>query len=126
MEKKTFSLLIFHGSARRSASEAAFNFASRLQQEGGCSDFAICFLKGVDPELRDALKTAIDAGNKLIRLIPLFLLPGTHTESDIPAIAREFMQQSPDVTISISDCLVNTSGFLDCVAQAVRSNSEDQ
>jgi hypothetical protein len=36
MQKKTFSLIVFHGSAKASANMAAQKFANNLRQKSGC------------------------------------------------------------------------------------------
>lgn len=124
MQTETFSILIFHGSARSEANLAARKFAEQLAAKSESRNFAICFLKGVSPELEEALASAISAGWHHLRLIPLFLLPGTHTGFDIPKAAADFRARFPEVKIEILDCLVNTPGFLDLVADQIKERQQ--
>ena len=121
MENETFSLLIFHGSARPEANAAALSFAERLKKRIGMNSFAICFLKGVAPELETALEEAVVRGFRKIRLMPLFLLPGTHTCKDIPAAADVIKKTHPQVEIEIFDCLVEMPEFLELIGKKLNT-----
>lgn len=117
MENETFSLLIFHGSARPEANAAAVSFAERLKKQINGTSFSICFLKGVAPELADSLKEIVARGYRKIRLLPLFLLPGAHTCTDIPAAADAIKSAHPQVKIEILDCLVEIPEFLELISK---------
>ncbi len=121
MENETFSLLIFHGSARPEANAAAVSFAERLKKRIGKTSFAICFLKGVAPELATTLEEAVARGFRKIRLIPLFLLPGTHNSKDIPAAADVIKNAYPQVEIEILDCLVEMPEFLELIGNKLHN-----
>lgn len=121
MENETFSLLIFHGSARPEANAAAVSFAERLRKHINVTDFSICFLKGVAPELSAVLDETVSRGFKRIRLIPLFLLPGTHTCTDIPAAANAVKATHPQVEIEILDCLVEMPEFLELIGKKLNN-----
>ncbi|GAB1355275.1 hypothetical protein MASR1M12_40170 [Erysipelotrichia bacterium] len=121
MENETFSLLIFHGSALPEANAAAVGFAERLKERIGMTDFSICFLKGVAPELAMALEKVVARGFRKIRLIPLFLLPGTHTRKDIPAAADVIKKTYPHVRIEILDCLVEMPEFLELIGNKLNT-----
>lgn len=124
MQTETFSILIFHGSSMSEANVAAHKFAEQLAANSDCRNFTICFLKGVAPELATAINSAIAAGWQHLRLIPLFLLPGTHTTFDIPKAATCARTRFPEVKIEILDCLVNMQGFLNLVANQIKENPE--
>ncbi len=123
MQNETFSILIFHGSARSEASSAAKAFEKRLREESGCTNFSICFLKGIEPELEAALEAAVSQGWQKLSLQPLFLLPGTHTTSDIPAIAGKIQSRHPEIKVTINSCLVNDPGFLKLIGGQIRGTS---
>ena len=122
MENETFSLLIFHGSARPEANAAAVSFAERLGKRIATTSFSICFLKGVAPELAAALDEVVARGFRKIRLIPLFLLPGTHTCKDIPAAADAVKTAHPQVEIEILDCLVEMPEFLELIGKTLNNS----
>ncbi len=123
MQNETFSILIFHGSARSETHSTAQEFARQLSEETGCKNFAVCFLKGVTPDLEEALNTAIMHGWRRLRLLPLFLLPGTHTSYDIPALAAQCQAKNPEAEISIDTCLVKNPGFLQLIAKQIKESA---
>ena len=85
------------------------------------TDFSICFLEGVAPELAMALEKVVARGFRKIRLIPLFLLPGTHTRKDIPAAADVIKKTYPHVRIEILDCLVEMPEFLELISNKLNT-----
>ncbi|MDD3146092.1 MAG: CbiX/SirB N-terminal domain-containing protein [Candidatus Riflebacteria bacterium] len=123
MQNETFSILIFHGSARSEANSAARTFAGQLESGSGCRNFSVCFLKGAVPELEDEITRVATTGWRNIRLIPLFLLPGTHTGFDIPTAAKNARAKFPEVKIEILACLVNWPEFLDLVAKQIKAHT---
>jgi sirohydrochlorin cobaltochelatase len=123
MLSATHSLLVFHGSAREAAGSAAKSFAEKLRSDKllpDChKDFSICFLRGAEPVLDQAIAVAIANGYKKLRLIPLFLLPGSHTSEEIPAIVARFKSANPAVEFEVSDCLVHNPQFIAFVADQI-------
>ncbi len=122
MKNETFSLLIFHGSARPEAYNEAVRFAEKLKNQAGTAAFSICFLKGAQPEVDNAISQAIRDGWTKIQLIPLFLLPGSHTLVDIPEIVNAFKRQFPTIEFNVRDCLVNLPEFVQMVETQLRSH----
>jgi sirohydrochlorin ferrochelatase len=116
------SLLIFHGSARETAGNAATVFADALKARDGIADFSICFLRGAKPSLEEAIDKAIADGYSRLHLIPLFLLPGSHIDEDIPAIVQKCRQFNPDITISLGSCLVHNPQFIKFVASEMAAD----
>jgi len=69
--------------------------------------------------LDEAIKTAIANGYLSLRLIPLFLLPGSHIDEDIPAIVENFRQTNPGIDIKLGSCLVQNRQFIEFVAAEI-------
>jgi len=116
MAARKHSLLIFHGSARETAGNAATVFADSLKACDGIADFSMCFLRGAKPSLEEAIEKAIADGCDSLRLIPLFLLPGSHIDEDIPAILQKYRQSNPEIKIKLGSCLVHNPQFIKFVA----------
>ncbi|MBU1107438.1 MAG: CbiX/SirB N-terminal domain-containing protein [Candidatus Riflebacteria bacterium] len=121
MSVLSHTLLIFHGSARESASNAAVAFAAELSSKRDCSDFSICFLKGAEPDLTLAITNAIAKGYKKLLLLPLFLLPGAHISEDIPAVVDKFKSSNPEVAFQVCDCLTHNPQFIEFVSNQIAS-----
>jgi len=119
MAAKKHSLLIFHGSARETAGNAATVFADSLKARDGMTEFSICFLRGAKPSLEEAIDKAIANECSCLRLIPLFLLPGSHIDEDIPEIVKKYRQANPHTTIELGSCLVHNPNFIKFVANEI-------
>lgn len=115
-------LLIFHGSARESAGKAAASFAEGLRSDSGKPDFSVCFLRGAEPSLEQAIRQSIASGRQKLHLIPLFLLPGAHIDEDIPVIADNFKKANPGVEFKLATCLVDNPQFMKFVASQMSQN----
>jgi len=119
MAARKHSLLIFHGSARETAGNAATVFADSLKARDGMAEFSVCFLRGAKPSLEEAIEEAIANGCSCLRLIPLFLLPGSHIDEDIPAIVKKYRETYPHTTIKLGSCLVHNPNFIKFVADEI-------
>ncbi|GAB4270021.1 MAG: hypothetical protein Kow0029_06500 [Candidatus Rifleibacteriota bacterium] len=124
MEKKTKSLLLFHGSARQNALESANNFLDSITNEG--INAAICFLRGQQPDLNSALLAAINEGFKKIHLIQLFLLPGAHVNEDIPKIISDFNDRFPEIEIEVTPNLVELPEFKEMIVELITNVRESK
>lgn len=116
MENKTISLLLLHGSARKSAIEAAAEMVDILSLQFSCHNFLVCFLRGAVPDLGTAMIDAVSLGANKIQIIPLLILPGAHIDEDIPAEVANFNNKHPEIEVVVNNCLVKDNEFLNLVA----------
>lgn len=123
MQKKTISLLLFHGSARKNALIAAEKFREKVRKESGSTDVAICFLRGQKPDLASALDSAVAESFSAINIIPLFLLPGAHVDEDIPGIVEFFKSKSPSVELKLLPCLVDLDEFCEMIVETIKKHA---
>ncbi len=121
MQKQTFSLLVFHGSNRQQANTEAFNFIKTLAGKQQAKNFGCCFLRGSQPTIEQALDQAKLEGKNTIRVIPLFLLPGSHINEDIPAAIKLFSEANPEVKITVNPCLCQCPEFADLIAGQIEN-----
>jgi sirohydrochlorin cobaltochelatase len=71
----------------------------------------LAFLEMASPTIATALKDHLQAGCTLIRVLPLFLAPGRHAQSDVKNIIADFSKSHPQVKIDIEPILGNQSEF---------------
>jgi len=76
-------------------------------------------LRGARPSLEEAIQAAINSGYRCLRLIPLFLLPGSHIDEDIPTIVTKYRQANPEMKIELGSCLVHNPHFVKFVASEI-------
>lgn len=122
MQKKTISLLLFHGSARNDAIVAAEKFLVNLRRTADNAAVSMCFLRGQQPDLPTALENLVIEGYGEVRLIPLFLLPGAHVNEDIPGMIEAFCKKHPEITVKTLPCLVEIDDFIRMLAKIIQTN----
>jgi sirohydrochlorin ferrochelatase len=103
-------LYVFHGSSGAEAQEALETLTNKLNKAH--SNAKICFLKNQTPSLNEALMKAVQAGIKEIKVLPMFLLPGSHVTNDIPSVVKGLLASNPALKITIDDCLIKDKDFL--------------
>lgn len=99
---------IAHGS---SLNEANHFLLELIRQTFPTLSTNIGFLEGGSPTISEALQTHIENGAEIIRMIPLFLVPGNHMTRDIPKIVQEMKDKNADVKIILEDFLGNRREF---------------
>lgn len=62
----------------------------------------LAFLEFMAPSLKDAVEQQIARGHRSIRIVPLFLGPGGHLRSDVPALVEAAQQAHPGVVVELS------------------------
>ena len=77
-------VLVAHGSRVAEANEAHRRLAAELAERTGRRVLA-AFLELAEPDIPTALDEAASAGDEVL-VLPHFLLPGAHTNVDIPGI----------------------------------------
>ncbi|MBO0959287.1 sirohydrochlorin chelatase [Neobacillus sp. MM2021_6] len=78
-------LYIAHGSRRAAANAKFIAFIQKVMQRSPAVIQAFGFLEHTEPSVTQAIETCIGQGASEITVVPVFLLPGIHTNVDIPA-----------------------------------------
>lgn len=112
---KTLVLYVFHGSNGVEAQQALEVF--RKQLESISSSARICFLKNQEPCLANTLLEAAQSDFELVRVLPMFLLPGSHVTKDIPETITSILRDYPGLNIITEDCLIKDQVFLSYLTQ---------
>jgi sirohydrochlorin cobaltochelatase len=86
-------VLVAHGSRVAEANEAHRRLAADLAQRTGRTVLA-AFLELADPDIPTALDDAASGGGTVL-VLPHFLLPGAHTNVDIPALVEAARARHP-------------------------------
>ena len=103
------NLLVFHGSNLDLKSQIK-QLEQEIQKQTD-KKFVICFLKK-SPSLKEELfKSAYNNFIK-INIIPLFMLPGSHLQQDIPDIIQEFSKYYPNISINLNSYLASDQDFI--------------
>ncbi len=112
MQKKTIFLYVFHGSKKSSANLAAKEFVQTISAETQ-KNAAIAYLQFCEPNLLNVLEELCSDGNHTIHVKPMFILPGSHLENDIPEIVSDVKKRFKTVNIILDGALIKNSDFVD-------------
>lgn len=114
----TAVVVIAHGSRNTEANDAhrtvCLDLAERL---GGA--VAAAFLELAEPDLATAVDTAVDNGAERVLVVPLFLYPGRHSRTDIPALVAASRERHPTVDIMTGDLFGADPTVVDLLAEQV-------
>jgi sirohydrochlorin cobaltochelatase len=79
----------------------------------------LAFLELMSPTLPEVLAELAVAGACKVRIVPLFLAPGTHTSRDLPALVAEARQAWPALEVDIEPSLLESDGLRAAVVAAL-------
>lgn len=81
----------------------------------------LAFLELMEPRLPEVLDRCVTEGATRLRIVPLFLAPGAHTERDLPALVAEARERWPTLQVRIEPTLMAS----EAVRAAVLRSLED-
>ena len=82
-------VFVLHGSRSFEVQSAVDSLNKQIQQKLAIPSI-FCYLTNNNPNLLEALETAVSNGASEIICFPLFILPGQHIREDIPKIIDDF------------------------------------
>ena len=71
------------------------------------------------PDLKEAARSLIARGAKLIVVAPYFLFPGRHVTEDIPELIKELNASYPEVKFALADNLGLDESFVELMAKRI-------
>jgi len=79
----------------------------------------LAFLEMMSPPLTEVLAELARAGIVTVRIVPLFLAPGAHTNRDLPALVAQSRLQWPALQVEISPTLLESEALRTAVVDAL-------
>ena len=95
--KKSFYLVIAHGSREKESNEAFLDFIKNFREAHAGRNVEYAFLELSKPAIPEGIEKCIRAGAKEIFVIPMMLFPGRHVKKHIPEFIQEARSRHPDV-----------------------------
>jgi sirohydrochlorin cobaltochelatase len=93
-------LILFAHGARDAAWADPFQRLLGLVREAAPGhDVSLAFLERMQPTLREAAASMVEAGARAIRIVPVFLGQGGHVRQDLPAMIESLRSAHPGVDI---------------------------
>jgi sirohydrochlorin ferrochelatase len=89
-ERTTMVVLVAHGSRNNQANETVIDLCARWSEQSGV-EIRPAFLELARPSIPEALRGISENATDQVRvvLVPYLLLPGNHTQRDIPRIVDD-------------------------------------
>lgn len=111
---KTATTVVAHGS--RVAAANRF-MKSLIHQITADKSVNLGFLELATPTFLSALKAQARAGYTRIRILPLFLAPGAHAQTDIKCVMNDFLKLHPQMRVRIEPILGKQKKFRSLLRQ---------
>ncbi|WP_342429298.1 sirohydrochlorin chelatase [Neobacillus sp. FSL H8-0543] len=83
-------IYIAHGSRRQEANEKFIAFIGEVMKRSGAAVQAFGFIEHAEPTIRQAIEECTEQGVQEITVVPVLLLPGIHSNEDIPAECKGY------------------------------------
>lgn len=80
---------------------------------------ALAFLELMAPALPQAIDTMVAAGVEHIRVAPIFLAPGKHTRSDLPALLDDARRRHPALTLASDATMLESPALRSVLARRI-------
>lgn len=115
-------LLVAHGSRLQSSNDEFDALATRVRATLGddYDQVATAFLELTEPGIDTTLERLVAEGAEYIRVLPCFLLAGTHVRNDLPNLVQAARAQHPEVRIELLSHLAADAGFVDYLTGVCR------
>lgn len=112
------TVVIAHGSRAAEANDAHRAVCAALADRTGVPVLA-AFLELAEPSLGEAVDLAVAAGAGQVVVVPLFLYPGRHSRTDIPALVERARADHPATTIELGGLFGDDPAMVDLLARQV-------
>ena len=105
--KKKALILIDHGSKVNDANNMLKDIAEMIKEHDDCGFDIVTYshMELAEPTLEQAFRNCVENGADFIIVHPYFLVPGRHSKSDIPEMARRAAENHPHVRYHVTEPL---------------------
>jgi sirohydrochlorin ferrochelatase len=122
MSARDTAIIVFaHGSKVPEANETISRLARELSINASLPATA-AFLEVAQPDLDDAVASAVRAGARKVLIVPCFLVFGVHVREDLPRLVRSLETAHPGVEFLVTQPLEGHPGLAEILASRVRDS----
>lgn len=100
-------ILVDHGSKVEEANRLLEKVAETIRSSPDCRFDIVeaCHMEIAEPDISRAFEKCVKSGADRIVVHPYFLVPGRHSKTDIPRMAREAASKYPDISFTVTEPL---------------------
>jgi sirohydrochlorin ferrochelatase len=117
-------VLVAHGSRAAAANQAHLDLAADLDARVGPTVVG-AFMELAAPSIGDAIGRAVDAGARVVAVLPYFLHPGRHQQVDIPDLVAAAAAGRSGVEIRLLDPFGSDPAVVDLLATQIARSLPD-
>ena len=118
-------IVVDHGSRREESNRMLVDVVAMFQQQNQYAIVEPAHMDLVEPSISTAFERCVCRGAKLVVIHPYFLLPGRHSEEDVPALAAEASRQFAGVPFVVTEPLGLHPLMVEIMQQRIRDRLED-
>jgi sirohydrochlorin cobaltochelatase len=116
-------LLFAHGSRNPAWADYFEKFSQKVAQCTPETPVTLCYLELCAPDFAAGVQALRAQACDTIRIVPVFLAPGKHTQEDLPALIAEAQRANPGVVFTHTPTLLESPPFMDALATAIAQDS---
>jgi len=117
-------IVVDHGSRREESNQMLLDVVAMLQQQEHYAIVEPAHMDLVEPSISTAFECCVRRGARLVVIHPYFLLPGRHSEEDVPALAAEASRQHGGVPFMVTEPLGIHPLMVEIMRQRIRDRLE--
>ena len=111
-------VLFAHGSRDRDWARPFEQLAAKLSRQTDAA-VRLAYLELMQPSLGDAVSALVADGAKVIRIVPVFLGPGSHTKQDLRELAAAARARHPGIEITVEPPIGEQATVIEAIAAAI-------
>lgn len=119
-------IIVDHGSVVEEANNLLVTIANLLltHSENIFDIIKISHMELANPTIQQAFDECVSDGAKEITIYPYFLVPGRHSKTDIPMMAKEAALKHPDIKYKVTEPLGIHEKILDIILERAKEISD--
>lgn len=118
-------ILFAHGSRDPQWAEPLRFLQARVAAAQSQKHVSVAFLELMQPDLQEAIATAVREGAKKVAVVPAFLAAGGHIKKDLPRLVEAAAQAHPELKFKILPPLGESEAVLQAIAAWIGEATAD-
>lgn len=118
-------IVVDHGSIAAASNQMLLEIVEDYRRASGLAIVEPAHMELAEPSIGTAFDRCVACGATTIVVFPYFLLPGRHSQEDIPRLAAQAADKHPEVILRVAEPFGRHAGMLEIIQQRIRECLED-